>query len=182
MISHHMVNLYCKDDISKIENYDQAISDTKNIWHLHHRLETHDKWGSLREEAIPSKVLRYLGLYYHRPVNELIFMTNKEHCELHGKILSEKAKAALLTHCKGKNNYWYGKNRSKENNPMYGKHHTEEAKKKIRKPVRCIETGMIFDSVTSAAGFFKCSKGSISSSIHKYKNKDSFNGYHFELV
>ena len=33
----------------------------------------------------------------------------------------------------GKNNYWYGKNRSGASNPMYGKHHTEETIIKLRR-------------------------------------------------
>ena len=30
---------YCRGDISKIENYDKAIADTKTVWHCHHRRE-----------------------------------------------------------------------------------------------------------------------------------------------
>ena len=28
---------YCRDDISLIENYDKAVSDTTQSWHCHHR-------------------------------------------------------------------------------------------------------------------------------------------------
>ena len=30
---------FCKDDISKIENYDKAIADTTQTYECHHRLE-----------------------------------------------------------------------------------------------------------------------------------------------
>ena len=38
MINRKSVSSFCKDDISKIENYEQAINDTKR-WVCHHRLE-----------------------------------------------------------------------------------------------------------------------------------------------
>lgn len=49
------------------------------------------------------KTLKEFGLYYHRPASELIFMTDFEHRSLH----------------------------TKGNNNHLGKHHTDEAKKKI---------------------------------------------------
>jgi len=39
MISGWLSKKYCKDEISKIENYEQAINDKENIWEIHHRLE-----------------------------------------------------------------------------------------------------------------------------------------------
>lgn len=39
MISLNTAKKYCKDDISKIENYEQAINDKENIWECHHRLQ-----------------------------------------------------------------------------------------------------------------------------------------------
>ena len=30
---------YCKDDLSKIENYELAKADNFKDWHIHHRLE-----------------------------------------------------------------------------------------------------------------------------------------------
>lgn len=47
------------------------------------------------------------------------------------------------------------KKKTGEKNPFYGKHHTEETKQKIRKvqgkKCRCIETGIVFDSVKECA-------------------------------
>lgn len=37
MICEHTVKKFCKDDISKIENYELAINDS-SMWHCHHRL------------------------------------------------------------------------------------------------------------------------------------------------
>ena len=51
----------------------------------------------------PREELKALGLYYNRPASELIFLTLSEHSKLHGE---------------------------GENNPMYGKYHSTEAKKK----------------------------------------------------
>ena len=38
MINKKTARSYCKDDISKIENYEEAINDTE-LWVCHHRLE-----------------------------------------------------------------------------------------------------------------------------------------------
>lgn len=69
----------CKDDVSKIENYEQAINDKENMWICHHRLElTLDG-----EDACSRKDLIRMGMYYKRPYFELIFLTKKEHKKLH---------------------------------------------------------------------------------------------------
>ena len=124
MISDYKVKLFCKDDISKIENYDKAIADTTQIWDCHHRLEfTLDG-----EFAHTADELIRLNMYYNRPYFELIFLTHSEHIKLHSS---------------GKNNRMYGTKHSEEtrrkisnatkgkNNPMYKKHHSEETKRKI---------------------------------------------------
>ena len=55
------------------------------------------------DEGLSLKQLKELGLYYDRPASELIFLTKSEHRSLHHQ---------------GKNHH------------MYGKHHSEETKKK----------------------------------------------------
>lgn len=45
------------------------------------------------------------------------------------KSLTQEERNKIHGH-KGKSNYWYGKPRSKELNPMYGKKHSEETKRK----------------------------------------------------
>ena len=73
----------------------------------------------------------------------------------------------------GEKSHFYGSDKSGENNPMYGKHHTEETKKKISEAqkafyqknpdarkgknntmarrVECIQTGERFDTCKEAA-------------------------------
>ena len=80
----------CKDDISKIENYEQAINDKENRWVCHHRLE----FTLNGEFAHTWKELERLGMYWKRPYFELIFMKENEHKSLHwiGKKLRKGTK------------------------------------------------------------------------------------------
>ena len=74
---------FCKDDISKIENYEEAINDNTQTWDCHHRTEIW--WNCTSQELIDN------DCYYHRPAKELIFITHAEHARLHNK-LGEYAK------------------------------------------------------------------------------------------
>lgn len=60
--------------------------------------------------------------------------------------------------------------RAGEKNAMYGKHHTDEAKEKVAKatskPVRCIETGIVYPSALEA----KRQTGADNSVINRYIN------------
>lgn len=69
---------FCKDDISKIENYDKAIGDKYQCWDCHHRTEIW--WNCTSQELIDNEC------YYHRPAKELIFLTHGEHSKLHNKL------------------------------------------------------------------------------------------------
>ena len=69
---------YCCEDISLIENYNEAINDSKNKWELHHRFEIQN--GKL---VYTKKDLIDLNLYWNRPASELIFLARKEHKALH---------------------------------------------------------------------------------------------------
>lgn len=88
------VKYLCKDDISLIENYAEAVSDTEQKWECHHRKETM-LHKSMRE-------LQEMGMYWHVPASDLIFLRKGEHDKLHT-----------------------------ENKRFTGRHHTEEAKRKI---------------------------------------------------
>lgn len=108
----------------------------------------------------------------------------------------EKIKQSHL----GKTGYWKNKKRSKEtiekmttnhadmkgeNNPFYGKKHTEETIEKIkktrkRKQVRCIETDIIYESVREAGKILNCNPGNILKCC-KGKRK-TCGGYHWEYV
>lgn len=70
-----------------IENYDEAVADTSQIWHCHHRLETHFSDGTPRpvNAQLSRDELIALGMYYNRPPKELIFLTAAEHRSIHTK-------------------------------------------------------------------------------------------------
>lgn len=99
------IKCVCKDDISKIENYEQAINDKTQTWVCHHRLEL-----TLEGEyAHSADELDRLGMYYNRPYFELIFLTPKEHYDLHKnaynkpkRVLSEEQKQRIRTSHLGK--------------------------------------------------------------------------------
>jgi hypothetical protein len=140
---------YC-NDFENIENYDKAKADNFKGWHCHHRLETHNSDGERRLVDISHKELKALNMYYHRPANELIFLSDKEHLRLHNKgnqyhkgmHHSEDAKKKMSESLKGKPSGMKGKHLSdvakekiseaKKGKPstFKGKHHSEEAKKK----------------------------------------------------
>ena len=84
MINEYCAKKYCREDISLIENYAQAVEDTTKTWDLHHRRET--------DENKSARQLIDDGLYCDRPADELIFLTHREHIRLHlqGKQFSEK--------------------------------------------------------------------------------------------
>ena len=108
MIDERRVRKYCRDELSKIENYDKAIADTTTTWHLHHRLElTLDG-----EFALTVSQLKMHDMYYNRPYYELIFLTPAEHIQLHSMNRSEEA-------------------RRKISEVKKGKHHTDEARQKM---------------------------------------------------
>ena len=102
---------YCCEDISKIENYELAKRDNFRGWVIHHRLETHTSEGERRLVDISKEELKALGMYYHRPSEELIYLTKSEHQKLHrkgrpgpnrGKHFSEDHKRKILESKKGK--------------------------------------------------------------------------------
>lgn len=112
--------LYCKD-YEDIENYDKAKADNFKGWHCHHRLQTWTSDGERRLVDISAAELKALGMYYNRPAEELIFLTTKEHRQLHTK---------------GKQGYWKGKTFSQEHKnkiseASIGKHLSEETRKKM---------------------------------------------------
>lgn len=74
---------YCSEDLSKIENYDEAIKDDLKGWQIHHRLETRG-FGYTKQELIA------LDLYYNRPALELIFLKQSDHRKLHDTFESQR--------------------------------------------------------------------------------------------
>lgn len=80
MITKNLYNLkkFCCEEISLIENYNEAVNDTTQIWDCHHRKEI--ELNKKVQELID------MGLYYNRPASELIFLPHNEHLRMHMKI------------------------------------------------------------------------------------------------
>lgn len=109
MICIYAVKKFCKEDPSKIENYDKATADKTQTWHCHHRDEIRTLPSGMtvirsREELIEN------GRYYNCPANELIFLTKSEHSKLHNtcRTHTEEAKIKISKSLKG-NTYIKGK-------------------------------------------------------------------------
>lgn len=95
---------YCSEDLSRIENYDTAMNDKEQMWHCHHRAEI------LPCGRYSIKELKAVGLYWHRPASELIFLRPDEHTRLHktgnknflGKSHSDETKRRIAEKKRGK--------------------------------------------------------------------------------
>lgn len=142
------VKYFCKDDITKIENYELAMTDTEEVWHCHHRLEL-----TLDGEYAHSKEdLIRMNMYYQRPYFELIFLKNSDHVTLHNKAHNPIRRAKVSNTLKGDSRCATAKGKSWYNNGVksvlaakcpegyvkgriytawVGRHHTPEARKKI---------------------------------------------------
>ena len=94
MISITNATEFCDDDITKIENYEAAISSQEQ-WDCHHRLEVDNGVVRSRQQLIDS------GLYYSRPPSELIFLTHCEHMSLHMNNRSDETLRKLSLKSKG---------------------------------------------------------------------------------
>jgi group I intron endonuclease len=89
------------------------------------------------------------------------------------------------------------KERVGDKNSFYGRHHTEEARRKMSqkkkgmyqgtkhpraKKVRCIETGEIFDYIKEAAEKKKVNRAHISQACMNQYGRKTAGGYHWEYV
>ena len=113
MINFKQAKRYCKEDISKIENYAAALADTTQIWVCHHRTELW--WNCSMKDLIKNEC------YYNRKACELIFLTPTEHHSLHnkGKRYTDETRRKISESLKG------------ENNPNFGKFFSEETRRKM---------------------------------------------------
>ena len=150
---------FCKHP-ELIENYDKAISDNTQIWECHHRLETHTSSGEKRLIGITEEELTALGMYFDRPPEELIFMTPFEHQSLHNK----------------------GKKKSEEHRRKIGSSLKGQFinRKDESRPVLCVETGKIFQSISDACRQTGTCVNNISS-VCKGKRKTA-GGFHWQYV
>ena len=127
MINEKYAKKYCRDDLSKIENYEQAIADTTQTWQCHHRLE----FTLVGEFALSRDQLKMHDMYYNRPYYELIFLTKAEHRRLHrkGEQHSEESRRKMSESKKGC--IFSEEHRINLSEARKGKHHSEETKKKM---------------------------------------------------
>ena len=148
MINEKLARRYCKEELSKIENYDKAIADTSQTWDLHHRTEIW--WNCTAKELIENEC------YYNRKACEFIFLTPAEHRRLHnqGKLLSaetrikiseaHKGKRLSEEHCrkiseahKGKKRLPFSEeHRRKISEAKKGKKHSADTRMKISKSIK----------------------------------------------
>lgn len=111
MLNYDIAKKYCSEDISLIENFEIAATDTVKKWVIHHRNE-------IIEHKTRAQLINE-NRYYGVPAAELIFLTISEHMELHGKNRLDEHKQHMSIAASG------------ENNGMYGKHHSDETRAKI---------------------------------------------------
>lgn len=149
MINESQAKKYCKEDISKIENYDKAFADTSQTWDVHHRTEIW--WNCSKQELIENEC------YYNRKACELIFLTHAEHRRLHmkgmqshmkGRTVTDDTRRKISESMKGKDPWNKGKTMSEEhrkklseamkceNNHNFGKHFSEEHRRKISEAMK----------------------------------------------
>lgn len=81
MINKFKVQQYCCEDISKIENYEEAVNSPEP-WVCHHRMELIET-GAVIDNT--QQDLIGWGIYYDRPADELILLTKADHNILHHK-------------------------------------------------------------------------------------------------
>ena len=138
MIDEKLARKYCKEDISKIKNYEAAMNDTSQTWHCHHMTETW--WNCSKQELIDNEC------YYNRKACELIFLTPSEHHKLHnkGKRLSDETRRKISEVNKGKK--LSEEHRRKLSEANKGKHkgkiHTGDTIKKISESMKGKNKGM----------------------------------------
>lgn len=79
--SENRLKLICCEDYRTIENWEAANADPDVKWELHHRLE-------IELNASKPQLVK-MGLYYHRPAKELIFLRPIDHNKLHANFNGE---------------------------------------------------------------------------------------------
>ena len=118
MINEKKAKRFCKD-YTLIENYEEAVNDPTQTWDCHHILG----------EILTRQQLLNHDFYYDVPPCMLKFVTRSEHIRLHGMNMSDDTRKKMSEAQKGEKNPMYGRTGNK--NPFFGKHHTDESRRKI---------------------------------------------------
>lgn len=101
MINIKKSKLYCREDLSLIENYDKAIADETQTWCCHHRDEIRVLPSGMTVHRTRAELIEN-GRYYGCPANELIFLTASEHKKLHWKFLPKRTGSKATAETKSK--------------------------------------------------------------------------------
>ncbi len=88
---------YCKGDISKIENYEEA-KNSKKTYACHHRLEIMP-WSG---KQVSQKYLKEQNMFYNREPEEFIFLTLSDHMKIHENGKKTRFKKGQTSFNKGK--------------------------------------------------------------------------------
>lgn len=117
MINESQAKQYCREDITLIKNYAEAIADNTKTWICHH-VNGEPFTGFCKAD------LKKMNMYYQRPASELKFVTRSEHTTIHNKVkkgkrCSENTRKKISAANTGKTS------------PNKGKYHSEETRKKI---------------------------------------------------
>ena len=107
---------YCSEPLDKIEHYEEALADNFVGWCMHDRREIQQGGTRVSRQELKDK-----DLYFHRPASELVFMRREDHISLHhkGKVISAETRRKLSEALSG------------ENNPLFGKHLSEDTRQKM---------------------------------------------------
>lgn len=163
------VKKYCKDDISLIENYAQAISDQNQMWDCHHR----------KELIISRKQLIKIGEYFNRPASELIFLSHKEHNSLHASLkfkgckLTEETKRKMSIAHQGKTPWNKGvphleEHKQKISEALKGKKLSEDHKQKLSEAMKYKNKGLHwFNNGIIAVRAKSCPEGFVKGRLKK---------------
>lgn len=78
MINEKQARKYCREDITLIENYAEAVADKSRTWICHHR-------NAEPFTGFCAADLKKMNMYLQRPASELKFVTRREHRSIHNK-------------------------------------------------------------------------------------------------
>ena len=102
-----------------------------------------------------------------------------------GSNLPEDVKEKIRQSNSGKNNHFYGIHRFGDTNPMYGKRHSEDAKRKMSEnrnceKVICVETGIVYINASEAGRQTGIDRSQIAACYRKDSGVHTAGGFHWK--